>query len=144
MYATEMELQPSTLLRQKGLKATASRIAILAIFGERCAPVTAEEVFLLLKRQKVNQVTVYRTFETFLRKKLIKRVDLRKDAVCYELADDHHHHIVCTSCGILEEFVLCNIDKVSREVLKKSRKFRNIQEHSLEFFGICQSCSLRK
>jgi Fur family ferric uptake transcriptional regulator len=72
----------------------------------------------------------------------LKRVDLRKGSAYYELnSAHHHHHVVCTACGEIEGFELCGVEKLSKEVLAKSKKFKSVSAHSLELFGVCESCS---
>ena len=90
----------------------------------------------------INEATVYRTLSSFEEKGIIKRVDLRKDSLYYELSSaHHHHHIVCTGCGTIEDFESCQIEKVSDKVLSQSSKFSIIKEHSLELFGVCNTCT---
>jgi Fur family transcriptional regulator, ferric uptake regulator len=129
------------ILKKHGMKATLGRLEILNLFSQQgCAPMDAESVYKKLKRKSMDLVTVYRTVTSFEKKKILKRVDLHKDSVYYELADHHHHHIVCTTCGLIEGFEMCNIAVVSKKVLSNSSKFNIINEHSLEFFGVCTSC----
>jgi Fur family ferric uptake transcriptional regulator len=71
----------------------------------------------------------------------LKRVNLHKDSIYYELAKHHHHHIICTDCGTLESFEDCNIKNISKSILQNSSKFNSIDHHSLEFFGVCMSCA---
>lgn len=129
-------------LKKFGLKMTKNRLAILNVFEEDCKPVSAEYVFKKLKN-KVNIVTVYRTLESFEVIGILKRVDIHKEAVHYELVGHHHHHIVCTECDVVESFDGCNVDKLSKEVINKSSKFSTINQHSFELFGVCNTC-LRK
>lgn len=134
-----------TLLKEVGLKVTDSRLEILHIFSVDCHPINAEYIYSKLKNKHINQVTVYRTLFSLEKARIIKKIDLRKDSAYYELADKsperHHHHLVCTDCGCTESFEICQIENISKEVLKKSSLFKAVSEHSLELFGLCKSCS---
>lgn len=128
-------------LKSAKLKVTPARVLILEILGKSDKPLSVEMIGREIKNNTVNQVTIYRTIESLVRVGVIGRVDLRKDAVFYEFLDEHHHHIVCSKCGVLEDFDFCKIDDLSHKILTKSKKFKTILDHSFELFGICNSCA---
>lgn len=129
------------LLKEKKLKVTPARVAILKAFKKECSPLNADALFEKVKGSNINLVTVYRTLAVFEKYKLIKRIDLHKDSVHYELADGtHHHHMVCTGCGYMEDFETCVVEDFAKEILKDSQRFKRIEEHSLELFGLCATC----
>ena len=130
----------SNQLRENGYKVTQGRISILEIFSKHHIPLNAEDVSKYMKGGKVDVATVYRTLKSFEEKGILKRVDLRTDSVYFELNDHHHHHLVCKKCGDIEDVDICEIDRLNEKVLKRSSKFKVILEHSLEFFGVCESC----
>ena len=79
---------------------------------------------------------------SFEKLEIIKKIDLKKDCAYFELNNDHHHHMVCTKCGEIEDFKESKeIEKILEKIVKKSSKFKNIREHSLELFGFCKSCN---
>jgi Fe2+ or Zn2+ uptake regulation protein len=131
------------LLQKHKLKVTPAREAILKLFSYDCKPLSAEDIAQRFTNKQINLVTVYRTLATFEKAGILKQVDLRKDAISYELTNHHHHHIVCVRCGIMETFELCGIGKISKDVLKHSKQFKEVKEHSLELFGVCRTCTKR-
>ncbi len=128
------------LLKSHQFKVTPARLEILHILSESQVPLDAEAIFKKLKDKQTNNVTVYRTLTSFAKKGIVRRVDLRKDAVCFELADNHHHHIVCTDCGDVEDVDVCLSAEIQKTISSKSKKFKTITDHSLEFFGQCKKC----
>ena len=56
-------------------------------------------------------------------------------------SDHHHHHLVCTSCGRVEDFDGCGADRLARQALRRCRAFKSVQEHSIELFGLCYDCA---
>ena len=130
------------ILKEKGYKITEARLAILEVFSKNKDPLDAEDIYKKLKKvhKNINEVTVYRTLSSFASKGILKRIDLRKNSVHFELAEEHHHHIVCTNCGAIEEFENSEVEKVLGRIVSKSSKFKSIKEHSLEFFGLCRVC----
>lgn len=133
---------PQTL-KKAGLKTTPARKFILDFFSTDCKPINAEFIYSKLKAKQINQVTIYRTLTSLEQAGIIKKVDLRKGSAHYELTYHHHHHVICTNCGKTEGFEICDIDKISKNVLRKSLLFETINQHSLELFGLCKSCSKR-
>ncbi len=144
MYGTMQNISMShasiQLLKKHALKVTPARVAVLAAFSALCKPMSAEELFQELARKKINLVTIYRTIHAFEEAHILRRLDLHQDAVRYELAHHHHHHITCTQCGLIEEFAACDMAYVSKEVLKTSKAFKAVHEHSLELFSVCEVC----
>ncbi len=127
------------ILRDAGLKSTTPRLTVLNVISEIKHPVTAQEIHK--KMNNLDLVTLYRTLASFEENQLIKKINLKKDAVYYEYNNDHHHHIICTNCSKVEDFENTEIEKVLGEILRKSSKFKKIKEHSLELFGLCVKCA---
>jgi Fe2+ or Zn2+ uptake regulation protein len=129
------------LLRTKGFKATPSRLAVLSLFSNECGPIDAKLALAKLKSKKINLVTIYRTLSSLEQAGVLKKVDLQRESVHYELSENHHHHVVCTHCGKTESFETCEISSIVGKILKNSPQFQSISGHSLELFGICKKCA---
>ena len=54
-------------------------------------------------------------------------------------ADDHHHHLVCRSCGATVEVTGPAVETWAAQVAKK-HGFRDVS-HTVEVFGTCRACS---
>ena len=130
----------SNALKGGGLKNTPARNAILGVFSTYCHPMNAELISNKLKKSDINLVTIYRTLESLEEVGILKRVDLHKKATYYELSDRHHHHLICTKCGTVESFEMCDIRDLTRKALKGSG-FQTVSNHSLELFGMCKKCA---
>jgi ABC-2 type transport system ATP-binding protein len=52
---------------------------------------------------------------------------------------DHHHHIICNNCNKLVDVKIKEVT-LNKKLLHKLG-FAKVTDHSLEFFGICRSCS---
>lgn len=126
------------ILHNAKLKNTNSRLAVLETLSKIKHPETAQEIHKQLK--KIDLVTLYRTLTSFEKSQLVKRIDLHKDSVYYELNTDHHHHIICTDCGKLEDFELCDMNSLTKKIVAKALNFKSVSEHSLELFGVCNTC----
>jgi Fur family ferric uptake transcriptional regulator len=129
------------ILSAHALKATRARLAILDLMNQEKKPLGSGEIYQSVRRI-ADQATVYRVLKSFLEEGILREVNLRHDHVDYELADlPDHHHLVCVRCGLVEDFAECNADKLAKSILKKSKSFRSIQEHTMEFFGLCRTCA---
>lgn len=122
------------LFKNLGLKLTKPREEILSTLYVAQKPLTIDDI--LLKLGNIDKVTLYRTLEFFTKHRLILRINLGKGTFFYEMNDAHHHHIVCRTCGDIEEFDLCELPNP----MTISKKFSFINDHSLEYFGKCKKC----
>jgi Fur family ferric uptake transcriptional regulator len=130
-----------TVLRSAGFRATPGRLAILHALRSAKEPLSIRDIKKRLTL-RVDQVTVYRILSAFVRAGVIRRVDLQHRHAHYELADRaEHHHLICTSCGVIEDYPGCNFEEIARDALKKSMKFAAVTQHSLELFGLCRACA---
>ena len=135
-------LDPAAILREAGYRATPARIKLLELLATEKRPLTVTQIHKKLGYSELNEVTLYRALEALVASHIVRRVDLQQGhAHCYEYADKHHHHIVCTKCEKVEDFS----DKLCEEVVvkatKKSSSFKTITSHSMELFGLCASCA---
>jgi Fe2+ or Zn2+ uptake regulation protein len=70
---------------------------------------------------------------------LVHRIDLGDGKVHYELADEHHEHIRCDSCGRVVEVPGCVLEDASAAVTA-STGFK-VTSHQLLFGGVCPVCA---
>lgn len=127
-------------LHKFGYKATSPRLLILGAFSKVCNPMSANDIWNSVKKKSVDRATVYRTLSSFEEAKLIRRVPVGKDAVFYELALYHHHHIICTSCDKISEFEDDSHGEILKKAILKAKDFVTITHHSFDLFGICNKC----
>lgn len=129
-----------SILRNFDLKSTPARLAVLSFLSEKKAPQDAEEIMqhIVNEHDSVDKVTIYRILETFYKKDLVKRLEFGEGKYRYELAGDDHHHLICESCGKVEDISDCHISELEKEISQK-KKFL-VKRHQLEFFGVCSSC----
>lgn len=140
-YNSWMNQSHRDLLEQKGLRPTPARLAILKALETLSKPVDVQEVLDQLEQdqQQIDQATVYRTLDRFVREDVVRQIDFRDGKYRYELQLDHHHHLVCLKCSSVQEIAgddLLNIDEAH---ILKTNQFL-IQDHALEFFGLCHKC----
>jgi Fe2+ or Zn2+ uptake regulation protein len=131
-------MSAETMLKEAKLRATPKRVALLKALQGAKSPRTAEELHTNVKS---DLVTIYRNLQSLAQAGLVNEVRFKDSSVRYELSHGHHHHIVCTSCGTVEELDGCDNSPLERQALGASERFSRINEHSLEFFGLCKACA---
>jgi len=131
----------AALLRASGIRATSQRIALISKLRSYTAPQSAESIARSLSRS-LDQATVYRGLQEFEKTGLVRRVQLKGGSL-YEAVGTHHHHLICRSCGAIEDVDVCLPKSVSIKLLASSKRFVSVEDDALEFFGICTDCSAR-
>ena len=126
-------------LKSSGLKATLPRIKILEVFQQSDRRhLTAEDVFkaLLSDGSEIGLATVYRVLMQFEQAGLLARSHFESGKAVFELNEgSHHDHLVCLSCGRVEEFYDAEIETRQR-LVAQTRGFE-LQEHALALYAHC-------
>ncbi|MFZ2804668.1 MAG: Fur family transcriptional regulator [Patescibacteria group bacterium] len=139
---THPEIDLAGILRANGYRATSGRLAILGVLVKEKKPLSSHEIFERCKTGSLDAVTVYRALEAFVASRIVKRIDLQHGHVDYEFAfGDHHHHLVCKKCGSVEDFTVTGCTELAQRACKSSTTFKTVEDHSMELFGVCVSCS---
>jgi len=124
-------------LRKIGEKATKPRVLILSFLDKSKKPISADDLIL---KTKLDKATIYRVLDFLTKKSIVRLIDLRQGKRLYELSSHcDHHHVICTKCKQIVAIDICVFKSVGKRVLKKSN-FAQINDHSMEFFGICKKC----
>ena len=131
-----------TDLKNAGLKVTLPRMKILEYL--ECSDVrhqSAEDIYkkLLSDGEEIGLATVYRVLTQFETAGLVSRLNFEGGHAVFELNQQgHHDHIVCITCGKVEEFY---DDIIEAQQLKVAQeKGYAITEHSLTLYGKCSDC----
>jgi Fur family ferric uptake transcriptional regulator len=126
-------------IKNSGLKATLPRIKILEIFQKsELRHLTAEDVYktLLIEGADIGLATVYRVLTQFEQAGLLSRNHFETGKAVFELNEGRHHdHLVCLTCGRVEEFFDAQIEE-RQHAIAKERGFA-LQEHSLALYASC-------
>ncbi len=127
-------------LVKNGFRITKPRQAILDVLVSH--PVTVQEIYESLEKKgiHIDLTSVYRSLELFVELKLVQVIELGEGKKRYELlnTDNHHHHVICNTCGVIEDVSIEQEKEILKHVTTKSH-FK-IDTHTLEFFGQCQNC----
>lgn len=128
-------------LQKSGFRLTRARRTLFGVLKTEPRPLTVPELAGLMKKKgaAADKTTVYRELAFLLARGLVQAIQFGDRLKRYELRGGHHHHLVCTSCGKVADVALKgDLDAVEKKLARKTG-FR-IDDHSLEFFGLCADC----
>ncbi len=136
----------ASLLRTGDHRYTTGRRRIISTLNEAGAPVTILRILEL--DTGLAQSSVYRNLAILEEVGAVVRIVTHDDHAHYELAealtDHHHHHLICTHCGVVTDFQLApdtesTLDKAFARVGKRA-DFQ-IDGHRLDLLGSCAECA---
>ena len=132
------DLEALTLkLEARGYRVTPPRRAVIAAVLRQSNHFTVEE--LLQRCRGAGRATVFRTVRLLSEMGVICRVLMEDGSLHYRVSQrGHHHHLVCTAGGHVQDLDDCSVTDVVRELSRASGY--EIEGHWLEFYGRCQSC----
>ena len=128
-------------LARAGVQPTRQRVAIAAELMDEHDDVTAQELHARLRARGVplGLATVYRTLGLLAEGGAIDTLSHHAGELCYRwCGDDHHHHLVCSSCHRVVELAECELDPWL-DRLSAAHGFV-ATGHRLEVAGLCASC----
>jgi Fur family transcriptional regulator, ferric uptake regulator len=126
-------------LKSSGLKATLPRLKILEVFQRsEQRHMTAEDVYklLLAEHADIGLATVYRVLLQFEQAGLLSRSHFESGKSVFELNEGQHHdHLLCLTCGRVEEFYDAEIE-TRQKAIAEARGFA-LQDHALALYAAC-------
>ena len=131
------------VLAKAGHRASAPRQEVIEAVAALGCSVTAREVSELLRERGsgVGLASIYRALELLERLGLIKRFDVGEGIARYEPAHpggEHHHHVVCDSCGTVESFEDDALEKAIHRL--SDRVSFEVAAHDVTLHGECPAC----
>jgi Fe2+ or Zn2+ uptake regulation protein len=132
-------------LREADQRYTRSREALIEVLAGADAPLTIAEIVDGDGRLALS--TAYRNLVVFEEAGVVHRIVTTDEHARYELdealTERHHHHLVCSRCGIVRDFTVPDpleqeLDRALRRVAR-SNGF-DAQHHRLDLVGRCERC----
>jgi len=132
-------------LRAVGQRLTANRRALLDALITTRRPLTIPEI--LEEQPGLAQSSVYRNLVGFEDARVVHRVVGADEFARWELAEDlagHHHHLICASCGRVEDVpASAGLERsvaAAAAAITRTTGFRT-QHHRLDLVGVCEGCA---
>ncbi|MCK9325936.1 MAG: transcriptional repressor [Bacteroidales bacterium] len=132
----------SNYIEKKGLRKTPERFAILDEVYARTGHFDVETLYIQMKNAsyQVSRATLYNTMDLLIDCGLVVKHQFGKNIAQFEKTYRcrQHDHIICTSCGKVEEYCDPRVHEIENTVAQVLDY--TITKHSLYFYGICSDC----
>jgi Fur family ferric uptake transcriptional regulator len=131
-------------LRAIGQRYTPKRRVLVDALVRASQPVAVPD---LARGRGLPQSSLYRNLAVLEQAGAVHRVMTHEEFGRYELAEDltqHHHHLVCRSCGAVEDVTVA--PSLERQVQRslvdvEDRTGFSAVGHRLDLIGTCRNCS---
>lgn len=133
-------LEAGELLRDAGLRSTAPRRAVLEALHPG-GHFDASELFEKVKHELPDTTlqTMYVVLSALTEAGLVRKIEPAGASAHYEVrVGDNHHHLLCTSCGRLED-VACAVGAAPCLTPNENYGF-TIEAAEVTFIGLCPNC----
>lgn len=132
-------------LRRSRQRYTHGRRRLIELLRGAGRPLTIPEI--LGRGKDLAQSSVYRNLQVLEQAGAVRRILTASDAGArFELAEDlsnHHHHLICSSCGTVEDFRASRpVEQVFERLVadvSRTRRF-STDHHRLDLVGVCSDC----
>ncbi|MCR2813570.1 transcriptional repressor [Microbacterium sp. zg.Y1090] len=128
-------------IRASGLRVTDSRQAVYAALAAH-PHASADDVFaeVAAGAPRSSRQSVYNALGDFADAGLVRRIEPAGRPMLFELrVADNHHHLVCTSCGRVED-VDCTVGHAPCMHPSQTHGFA-VTSAEVTFWGRCDSCA---
>ena len=129
-------------LHANDLRLTAERMDLLRAVLHAPPHFDADQLTIRMRRKKKrgSRATTYRTLNLLERCGIVRKSMLGKNRAVYEtcIGRRHHDHIICVSCGKIEEFRADEIERL-QERIAQHHGYRII-DHVHQILGLCSDC----
>ena len=123
---------------------TRNRRALVDVLAGVSGPVTLPE--LLARDGSLAQSSAYRNLSVLIEAGVVRRLQHGGDHARYELAEhltEHHHHLICESCGTVVDVTLparleSSLDRAFGDVASASGF--EPSHHAIDVYGVCAPC----
>lgn len=131
-------------LSEKGLKVTPQRVIILEAIYDLDNHPKAENIVEYIRGSHPNIATgtVYKVLETLVENKLIRKVKTDRDIMRYDGIMEKHHHLYCSECDLIEDYVDPELDLLIQEHFKNKKIARGfkLEDIVLQIRGTFDKC----
>ena len=143
---TDLHVVAAARLRADSQRYTTNRRAVVELLEASDRPLSIPQ--MLADRKNLAQSSVYRNLVVLEDAGVVRRIVTNDEFSRYELAEDltgHHHHLICSKCGAVDDFTVspaleAEIEKVLKRVAK--RHAFAIDGHRLDLIGACADCNI--
>jgi len=137
----ELDRELTTALHAGRHRVTLPRLIVHRRVRRATSHLTPEAVHseLVGELPSLSPATIYSTLELLDELGLVRRVSTPRGGTVYDPRVDDHHHLICRSCGRVQDFE-APVRMVAAEEHARELGFR--PEHGeLQLTGLCRTCA---
>lgn len=133
-------------LDRAGKRAGGARRAVVELLSRQDCCLSAQEITARLRAEGsgVGTASVYRALDLLHGIGLVQRVEVGEGGTRYEAVipdGDHHHHVVCETCGRLSPF---EDEALERAIGRLGKRLgHHVSGHDVLIRGRCSRCEAR-
>lgn len=127
------------VLREKAVKVTPQRVAVLEFLYENPDHPSADEVYRQVQRRypNISRATIYNTIKALTENGLLQEILVQQEKTHVDWNVSSHHHFRCKQCGKVED--------VPYEVLTAEKVAERLEGHQVDkvrvlMEGSCKNC----
>ena len=126
--------------RERGLRCTPQRFAVLDLLVNHPGHPTAEELFRGVNRSdpRASRATIYNSLRVLIDAGLVREFIQEGRSSRFGAHIGNHHHFLCDRCGKLEDIAWFSLKGVPR---RREVGRRQVREYELVLRGVCEACS---
>lgn len=144
MANDDLDDEIAALLRRAEQRYTRGRRALVTALRDAGQPVTIHQI--LDAGDGLAQSSVYRNLAVLEEAGVVTRIVTNDEFARYELAEhltEHHHHLICSSCGDVVDFSLgsrteASLDRALHRIADEADF--TVETHRLDLVGTCADC----
>jgi Fur family ferric uptake transcriptional regulator len=142
---SDLHVEVAARLKHAGQRYTSKRRTLVEILDRESQPMSIPDI--LRRRRGLAQSSVYRNLTVLERAHVARRVITGEDHSHFELAEDlteHHHHLVCSTCGAVEDVTIPpglerSVERTLDDVAADTG-FTAVS-HRIDLIGTCRNCA---
>ncbi|HJM35060.1 MAG TPA: Fur family transcriptional regulator [Acidimicrobiales bacterium] len=144
--ANELHVIVGRRLHAAKMRYSKSRYEIVKILMEGGRPMTLPEILEVGKLQGLAQSSAYRNLSEMAEIGIVRHIYSGDDHSRFELDESltgHHHHLECTQCGRLEDFVVPEkFEQIIKDLVTTAEQqgFK-AASHRFDILGRCGECA---
>lgn len=129
----------SAALRGAGLKLTHQRLEVIREIAATEEHPDVETLFRGVRARvpTISIDTVYRALAVLVAHGLVDRVSAAPGPARYDANMAHHHHFVCTRCGLIRDVDSAELDRVNAPQAAALGRVDSVQ---VQLRGVCAAC----
>jgi Fur family ferric uptake transcriptional regulator len=135
----------SARLRDVGQRLTRNRSTLLTALADAAGPLTIPAILEL--HPELAQSSAYRNLVVLEEAGIVHRVVGTDEFARWELTEDlagHHHHLICSSCGRVDDVPASaglerSVAAAAAEITRTTGF--TTQQHRIDLVGLCRDCS---